>query len=74
MCVCVCVCVCVRVRMHVHEYWCGCTNASVPRHDSKKWDKVQFSQHSALHLRSSHIPAASKAAQLHTGHYNPTHA
>ena len=38
-------CVHVHVSTHAcaHEYWCGCTNASVPCHGSKKWDMVQFS-------------------------------
>jgi hypothetical protein len=27
----------------VHEHWCGCNNASIPCHGSKKWDKAQFS-------------------------------
>lgn len=31
-------------------------------------------QHSALHLHSSHIPPASRAAQLNPGHYNPINA
>jgi hypothetical protein len=49
-----------------HEYWCGRTNASVPCHGSKKWDKVQFS----TQLCTSILPtftqlAASWTLQLH---------
>jgi hypothetical protein len=61
-------CVCVRACTHacVHEYWCGCTNASVPCHGSKKWDKVHFSIQLCTSILPTFCSAAYWTLQTHT--------